>query len=98
MHEQLNHLLQAAQRPSVVLQAIPASVAVHPALAGSGFVVADFPDAPRVAYQETQVGGQVIEDHDDIATLLATWDRLRAEALPRRASLDLVEEVASIWT
>jgi transcriptional regulator with XRE-family HTH domain len=98
MYEQLNHLLQAAQRPNVVLQVIPASVAVHPALAGSGFVIADFADAPPVAYQETQVGGQVIEDHDDIATMLATWDRLRAEALPRRASLDLIEEVASIWT
>ncbi len=77
---------------------IPASVAVHPALAGAGFVVADFADAPPVAYQETQVGGQVIEDHDDIATLLAIWDRLRAEALPRAASLDLIEEVASTWT
>ena len=98
MHEQLNHLLRVARRPSVVLQVIPASVAVHPALAGSGFVIADFADAPPVAYQETQVGGQVIEDHDDIATMLATWDRLRAEALPRRASLDLLEEVASKWT
>lgn len=97
MHEQLNHLLQAANRPSVVIQVIPASVAVHSGLAGSGFVVADFPDAPRVAYQETQVGGQVIEDHEDIAILLATWDRLRAEALPRRASLDLMEEVAKTW-
>jgi transcriptional regulator with XRE-family HTH domain len=98
MREQLNHLLQAAQRPNVVLQVIPASVAVHPALAGSGFVIADFAGAPPVAYQETQVGGQVIEDHDDIATMLAIWDRLRAEALPRRASLDLIEEVASKWT
>jgi transcriptional regulator with XRE-family HTH domain len=97
MREQLNHLLGVADRPNIVLQVIPASVGVHPALAGSGFVIADFADAPPVAYQETQVGGQVIEDHDDIATLLATWDRLRAEALPRRASLDLIEEVASKW-
>jgi len=98
MHEQLNHLLQVANRPNVVLQVIPSSVGVHGGLAGAGFIVADFADAPRVAYQETQVGGQVIEDHDDITTLLAAWDRLRAEALPRRASLDLIEEVASIWT
>lgn len=98
MHEQLNHLLQAAHRPSVVLQVIPASVAAHPGQSGAGFVVADFADAPSVGYQDTHVGGQVIEDRDDIAQLLATWDRLRAEALPRRASLDLVEEVASTWT
>jgi hypothetical protein len=61
-------------------------------------VVADFADAPSVGYQDTHVGGQVIEDHEDVAVLLATWDRLRAEALPRRASLDLIEEVASTWT
>ena len=98
MHQQLNHLLQAAHRPSVVLQVIPASVAAHPGQSGAGFVIADFADAPSVGYQDTHVGGQVIEDHEDIAVLLATWDRLRAEALPRRASLDLIEEVASKWT
>ena len=98
MHEQLNHLLHAAQRPSVVLQVVPASVAVHPGQAGNGFVIADFPDAPPVAYQDTQVGGQVIEDADDIAILLSTWDTLRAEALPRTASLDLIKEVAATWT
>jgi transcriptional regulator with XRE-family HTH domain len=98
MHEQLNHLLRAAQRPNVVLQVIPASVGVHGGLAGAGFIVADFADAPHVAYQETQVGGQVIEDRDDIAILLTAWDRLRAEALPRAASLDLVKEVAKTWT
>lgn len=98
MHEQLNHLLRVSHRPNVVLQVIPASVGVHGGLAGAGFIVADFADTPPVAYQETQVGGQVIEDHDDIAILLAAWDRLRAEALPRTASLDLIEEVASIWT
>lgn len=98
MHQQLNHLLRAAHRPSVVLQVIPASVAAHPGQSGAGFVIADFADAPSVGYQDTHVGGQVIEDHEDIAVLLATWDRLRAEALPRRASLDLVEEVASKWT
>jgi len=98
MHEQLNHLLRVTHRPNVVLQVIPASVGVHGGLAGAGFIVADFADMPPVAYQETQVGGQVIEDHDDIAILLAAWDRLRAEALPRAASLDLIEEVASIWT
>jgi hypothetical protein len=29
---------------------------------------------------------------------MAIWDRVRAEALPRAASLDLMEEVAKTWT
>jgi transcriptional regulator with XRE-family HTH domain len=98
MGEQLNHLLEAARRPNVVLQVIPAAVTVHAGLAGNGFVVADFAEGSRAAYQDTAVRGQVIEDSDDIAVLLATWDRLRAEALPRTATLDLIEEVARTWT
>jgi transcriptional regulator with XRE-family HTH domain len=98
MREQLEHLLEVARRPNVVLQVIPATVAVHEGLRGAGFVIADFADAPRVAYQDTAVRGQVIEDSDDIAVLMASWDRVRAEALPRGASLDLIAEVAKTWT
>jgi len=98
MREQLGQLIVAAQRPSIVLQVIPASVGVHEGLPGAGFVIADFENAPQVAYQDTAVRGQVLEDGDDIAILMGTWDRLRAEALPRAASLGLIEEVAKTWT
>jgi transcriptional regulator with XRE-family HTH domain len=98
MREQLSHLIKAAQRPSIVLQVIPAAVAVHDGLPGAGFIIAAFEKAPQVAYQDTAVRGQVIEDGDDISVLLGTWDRLRAEALPRTASVDLIEEVAKTWT
>jgi hypothetical protein len=98
MREQLDHLAKTARRSNVVVQVIPAAVGVHEGLPGAGFIIADFADVPPVAYQDTAVRGQVIEDSDDIAVLTATWDRLRAEALPRTASLDLVEEVAKKWT
>jgi transcriptional regulator with XRE-family HTH domain len=98
MHDQLRHLIEAAQRPSIVIQVIPASVGVHEGLPGAGFIVATFEHAAPAAYQDTAVRGQVIEDGDDIAILMATWDRLRAEALPRSASLALMEEVATSWT
>jgi hypothetical protein len=98
MHEQINHLSEAARRPSIVVQVIPAAVGVHDGFPGAGFIVADFADAPRVAYQDTAVRGQIIEDADDIAVLMSTWDRLRAETLSRSASLELMEEVAKSWT
>jgi hypothetical protein len=98
MRDQVDRLIEAAGRPKVVLQVIPATVAVHDGLPGAGFIIADFDGAPSSAYQDTALRGQVIEDSDDIAALMATWDRLRAEALPRRASLDLMEEVAKSWT
>jgi transcriptional regulator with XRE-family HTH domain len=98
MREQLGELVKAARRSNVVLQVIPASVGVHEGLPGAGFIIAEFADAPPVGYQDTAVRGQVIEDSDDIAVLAGTWDRLRAEALPRGASIDLMEKAAQTWT
>jgi transcriptional regulator with XRE-family HTH domain len=98
MREQINNLTVAARRPNIVIQVIPAAVGVHDGFPGAGFIIADFADTPRVAYQDTAVRGQIIEDADDIAVLMSTWDRLRAETLSRSASLELMEEVAKSWT
>jgi transcriptional regulator with XRE-family HTH domain len=98
MHEQLNHLIEMARRPDIVIQVIPADVGVHEGLRGAGFIIADFDNAPSAAYQDAALRGQTIEAADDVAALMAIWDRLRAEALPRSASLKLIEEVAKTWT
>ncbi len=37
-----------------------------------------------------------MEDTNQVEALAITWDTLRLEALPRSASLDLVEEVAQL--
>ena len=98
MREQLNHLIEMARRPNIVIQVIPADVGVHEGLRGAGFIIADFDNAPSAAYQDAALRGQTIEAADDVAALMAIWDRLRAEALPRSASLKLIEEVAKTWT
>ena len=68
MRDQLSHLTEMARTPSIVLQVIPASVGVHDGLPGAGFVIAELTGIARpVAYQETAVRGQVIEDDDDEA-------------------------------
>jgi transcriptional regulator with XRE-family HTH domain len=98
MREQLRHLIEMGQRSNIVLQVIPSSVAVHDGLRGAGFTIADLENSAPVAYQDTAVRGQIVDDRDDVAALMTIWDRLRAEALPRKASLALVEEVAKTWT
>jgi transcriptional regulator with XRE-family HTH domain len=98
MREQLKHLCEMARRPNIVVRVLPASLGVHDGLPGAGFVIADFDGSPSAAYQDTAVRGQVIEDADDVRVLAATWDRLAAEALPRRASLSLVEDVLETWS
>jgi len=98
MHEQLKHVAEMARRSHIVVQVIPVDAGAHQGLNGGAFVVADFDDSPTVAYQDTAMSGQIIEDEDEANTLAYTWDTLRLEALPRAASLSLIEKAAEEWT
>jgi transcriptional regulator with XRE-family HTH domain len=97
MKDQLRHLAEAARRPNVVLQVIPLAAGAHQGMSGS-FVLAEFENSAPVVYQDTATRGQIIEDANDIEGVSLLWDTLIAEALPRSASLELVEEVAKTWT
>lgn len=95
MREQLRHLVEMAQKPHIVVQVIPLDSGAHDGLNGGPFVVADFENAPIVAYQDTALRGQIIVDTDEAEELARVWDALRADALPRAASLKLLEELAA---
>src|ERR1700761_3039564 len=97
MADQLDYLAIVARRPHIVLQVIPLVAGAHEGMRGGAFVLADFADSPSLGYQDTAVSGQIMEEPNQIETLAVTWDTLRLEALPRSASLDLVEEVAQTW-
>jgi transcriptional regulator with XRE-family HTH domain len=97
MLEQVSRLTDAARQPHIVIEVIPAGVGAHEGVAGA-FAIADFEDAPSVGYQEGAVRGQPVEEPKDVASLDLTWDTLRGDALPRAASLVLLEEVAKSWT
>jgi transcriptional regulator with XRE-family HTH domain len=99
MAGQLNRLVEAARRPRVVIRIVPARIGIYDGLFGGGFAIADFPDGPSVGQQEGTVrGGQSFRDAADVEALEIVWDTLRDEALPRAASLELMEEVAKSWT
>ena len=53
MREQVNHLIEAAERPHVSVQVISSTVGAHRGLSAGAFIIADFEDAPAVGYQET---------------------------------------------
>jgi len=98
MRGQLTHLAGMARRPHIVVQVIPLAAGAHQGLNGGAFVIADFEDAATIAYQDTAVSGQIIEDASEADALAHTWDTLRLEALPPAASLSLIEETAGQWT
>jgi hypothetical protein len=92
MKGQLAKLAGIARRPDIVVQVIPLATGAHQGLNGGAFVIADIPAAPAIAYQDTARSGQVLESPDDMEALMMTWDTLKSEALPRAASLALIEE------
>ena len=98
MHDQLLHLATMSDRPSITIQIIPFAAGAHTGLLGA-FAIAEFADAPGIAYLETVAGGQIMEEPSAVADVTLTFDTLRAEALPRRVSRDLITEVAEErWT
>lgn len=97
MRGQLIHLTEMARSPKVKILIVPASAGAHVGVGGP-FAIAGFRDAPEMVYLDTAAQGQ-ITDHPDIVKACAqVFDTLRAEALPPRASLDLIAEVTDTWT
>ena len=98
MHEQLLHLAAMSARPNIALQVIPYSAGAHVGLEGA-FVIADFDDAPPVAFLATAGEGQTIEEPSMVSTIAFSFDTLRTESLPRKASRDLIIKMAEErWT
>jgi|ERR1022692_384085 transcriptional regulator with XRE-family HTH domain len=97
MHDQLGQLLEFAQRPKIVLQVVPMDAGPHPGTAGP-MVIASFDSGPDLAYLDTALEGQLVERHEDVASIALQYDTLRAEALPVRASLEFIAKVQESWT
>jgi hypothetical protein len=85
----------------VTLQVIPYSAGAHIGLQG-GFAIADLPDSPGIVFLDSVADGQTVEDAaivSQVTQVTQRFDALRAEALPRSASRDMIRKVAEErWT
>jgi transcriptional regulator with XRE-family HTH domain len=98
MAEQVRLLHEAAYRPTVRIEVVPASIGAHDGLSGA-FTIADLPgQTGAAAYREGARQGQVVTGREEVTDLMTCWDTLRSEALSRSDSLSLLEEVANSWT
>jgi transcriptional regulator with XRE-family HTH domain len=99
MREALEHLIELGRRPNIVVQVIPLDAGAYEGTNGAGFVIAEFEDSPDVAYQDTSVSGQIIEDQDAVEELAHTWEALQRVTLPETLSVRKIEEtIAELWT
>jgi transcriptional regulator with XRE-family HTH domain len=98
MRDQLAHLVDMSERPRVTIQVVPGEMGPHVGLLGA-FAIANAGRAPGSVYMESPDQGQTTEAPSVVAKVSGTFDTLRAEALPRAASRDLIRKVAEQrWT
>jgi transcriptional regulator with XRE-family HTH domain len=83
MRRQLQHLLQAADRPNVTIQVIPFAVGAH-AAAGGPFSILRFSerDLPDVVYLEQLTSALYLDKRETVDHYMAVMERLCLEASP----------------
>jgi transcriptional regulator with XRE-family HTH domain len=94
---QLEHLVDMAERSNVIVQVVRTAIGAHDGVNGS-FVIAEFADRASVVYLETALTGIIVERPDEVAAVKVSYEGLKAEALPRAATAELIKEVGKSWT
>ncbi|MGI5146906.1 DUF5753 domain-containing protein [Plantactinospora sp. CA-294935] len=89
LREQLEHLLRLSGRPRVIIHVVPATAGLWLGQSGP-FVIASFDESPDVAFLEDHLQGRVVTDPRAVAALQRSWEIVRAVALPRDLSRDLI--------
>jgi transcriptional regulator with XRE-family HTH domain len=90
MRDQLCSLAEASDR--WIIQILPWEVDNYTCLNGP-FVLATV-DGKDLVYTPTQLSGHIVNAAEAVADVKWRWDAVRAEALPRRQSKDLILEWA----
>lgn len=96
MAAQIKCLISLAERPNISIHILPDEISMHVGLTGP-FSLART-GHQWLAEMENQLGGTVVDQDDDVDTLLSRWETVRNEALPRRQSIELMKEVVDSWT
>lgn len=97
MYEQMMRLLELNELPNVHLHVVPAEAGSYGGLDGS-FVIGTLPDGRDVGYLDHPLGGLLIERAEDIKVLRHAWECVRAEALTRKQTIELIRKVAESWS
>ncbi|MFE1773769.1 MULTISPECIES: helix-turn-helix domain-containing protein [Streptomyces] len=94
MREQLQYLAAAAEHPRITVQVFP--LCGTPARR-TPFIVLKRQDATEFLYAESYVQGQVHDAPEAVAEAVATYERLRADALSLPDSLSLIRHLMEAY-
>lgn len=90
--EQLSHLRECADLPGLMFQVMPLGRQSHAGLSGP-FIVLETPENDLIGYVESQRGGQLCSDPDEVSILAQKYAMLRTQALNTEESKALLEQL-----
>lgn len=90
MRDQIEKLVAMAEHPKAVIQVMPYTVTDHPGPYGP-LIIFEFHDSQPIGYAEGRGSGRLIETPSDVGEAIACYDLIRASALPRSATLELLK-------
>jgi hypothetical protein len=98
MYDQLRYLAESSERPNITVQVIPYSAGGHTGLLGA-CTIADLDGSACIVNLEDIADGRVTDDAATVSQVTLRFNSLRSEALPKRASRELIVRVAEErWT
>lgn len=98
MAEQLAHLVDVSLKPNVVVQVLPAGIGAHAGLGGA-FDIASGEDMNDLVRIEAVAEDITTESRSIVRRSAVAFDQIRAEALPRGQSRDLIRSLGDeLWT
>lgn len=92
MCQQLDRLLDAADSPGIVIQALP-FMADNQAGADGPISVYEFAQSPSVCYTGCYGSGRIIEEREEVADLMTVINLIRASALSSRDSREFIRQI-----
>jgi transcriptional regulator with XRE-family HTH domain len=90
--EQLDVLLEAAQRPGITVQVIPLSTGAHAGLTCS-FTILSFGDEPDIAYTEDHERGYFRERPEQVRAWFGAYEALHLVTETAAASLEVIRKI-----
>ncbi|MGW4421454.1 helix-turn-helix domain-containing protein [Streptosporangium sp. NPDC004631] len=97
MRGQIAAVVAAMENRYVSVQIVPGDVTVTAGLSGA-FVIASVDGSADTVYADCAAEGHVTDHPRDVAEVCMRYEELRTEALPPRASIDLMTKVMETWT
>jgi transcriptional regulator with XRE-family HTH domain len=89
---QLRHLRVCADVPGITIQVLPLGLTGHAGLSGP-FVLLETPEHELLAYAESQRGGHLVHDSDELSILAARYAMLRTQALNTIETKGLLDQL-----